>query len=385
MNPLKLLLVEDSAQERSTCMAAVEIYRDQKKRDIQLFEASSIEEAKKRLAETRDFDGAIIDLRLAAGADAGNKVTEEIFNDLLRIPTIVLTGTPDDVNRSHNHIGVFKKGEISYVEIFDKIWDIYSTGFSKILGGRGLIEQGLFRIFRETILTQMPAWSKYGQENASAAEKGLLRHTLSHLLHELEDDTDTYYPEEAYIYPPTDGNFRTGCIITVPHEANPHIVLSPACDLVIRKGGKPKTSRILIAEIENDASIKQTEAMIKSQSAALIKKVRECAHHNNSSECYKNLAETHSKNYQTTLSRYYANSHAAYLHWLPPTSFFNGGFINFRHIQTLKETDVAKAKAKMLAQLSPSFVKDMVSRFSSYYARQGQPDLRHPNMPALTF
>jgi hypothetical protein len=382
MCPLKLLLIEDNEADRGVCKSSIDLYRDQRKRNIQLFEASTIAEARRLLAEIRDFDGAIIDIRLAAEADAGNRVGEEILKDFIRVPTVVLTGTPDAVNTSHNHVGIFKKGEITYVEIFDKIWDIYMIGLSRILGGRGLIEQGLFRIYKDTILKQLPSWIKYGGEDVEAAEKGLLRHTLSHLLHELEEDSDVYYSEEAYIFPPTDGNFRTGCIITIAAESNPHVVLNPACDLVLRKGGKPKTSRILVAEIERDENLKQTEGMLRSKSVSLIKKVKECSHHNDGSECYKHLSEIQNQNMKMALSKYYSNSHAAYLHWLPQTSFFCGGFINFRHIQTLKETDVAKSGSKIVAQLAPPFVKDLVSRFSSYYARQGQPDLRAPDSPA---
>lgn len=385
MRALKLLLVEDSADERDVCKSAIQLYRSQKERDIRLVEASTSEEARMALSQNRDFDGAIVDIRLAAEADAGNEVAEEMSKGFLRVPTIVLTGTPDAVNRNHSHVGIFKKGEVTYLELFDRIWDICQVGLSRILGGRGLIEQGLFRIFRDTILPQLPSWTTYGQEDAQAAERGLLRQTLSHLLHSLEEETDLFYPEEAYISPPIDENFRTGCIIMIPAEPHHHVVLNPSCDLVIRNGGKPKTSRILVAEIENDDGITQTERMVKSRSAKLIKKIKECAHHNDNSECYKHIADVQSQNLQMALSRYYSNNHAPYLHWLPKTSFFAGGFINFRHIHTLKETNASEAGVQIIAQLSPPFVKDMVSRFSSYYARQGQPDLRHPIAQPLTF
>jgi len=84
------------------------------------------------------------------------------------------------------------------------------------------------------------------------------------------------------------------------------------------------------------------------------------------------------------LQRLSRNSHALYYHWLAPVKFklsdhesldFDGGFLNFRKVEALS---MKKFKAKFgdpLLQISPFFIKDIVSRFSSYYARQGQPDI----------
>ena len=64
-----------------------------------------------------------------------------------------------------------------------------------------------------------------------------------------------------------------------------------------------------------------------------------------------------------------------YYHWLPKTNFFDGGILNFRKLTTYNKGDFDKNFGKPTIQISPFFVKDIVSRFSSYYARQGQPDI----------
>ena len=69
------------------------------------------------------------------------------------------------------------------------------------------------------------------------------------------------------------------------------------------------------------------------------------------------------------------NSHRDYYHWLPETNFFKGGILNFRKLKTLNKDDFDEKFGKPTIQISPSFVKDIVSRFSSFYARQGQPDI----------
>ncbi|WP_128297455.1 hypothetical protein [Aeromonas caviae] len=84
-----------------------------------------------------------------------------------------------------------------------------------------------------------------------------------------------------------------------------------------------------------------------------------------------------SKSNKNELDKIYKNNKSGYYHWLPAVVFFNGGVINFRMITTHSEAELSSQYDKPLIQISPAFVKDIVSRFSSYYARQGQPDIDH--------
>jgi hypothetical protein len=75
----------------------------------------------------------------------------------------------------------------------------------------------------------------------------------------------------------------------------------------------------------------------------------------------------------------FKNNYAFYYHWLPKTDFcdfdFEGGFLNFRKLETVNKADFDEQFETPSIQISPFFVKDIVSRFASYYARQGQPDI----------
>ena len=53
----------------------------------------------------------------------------------------------------------------------------------------------------------------------------------------------------------------------------------------------------------------------------------------------------------------------AYYHWLPETDFFQGGILNFRKLMTLNADDFDEKFEKPTIQISPAFVKDIVSRF----------------------
>ena len=67
------------------------------------------------------------------------------------------------------------------------------------------------------------------------------------------------------------------------------------------------------------------------------------------------------------------NNYTEYFHWLPKTNFFLGGFLNFRKLTTQTEKEFGEKFNPPKIQISPFFVKDIIARFSSYYARQGQP------------
>ena len=68
------------------------------------------------------------------------------------------------------------------------------------------------------------------------------------------------------------------------------------------------------------------------------------------------------------------NNRTPYFHYLPETNVFRGGVINFRHIETVELEKYNDIFDDPLVQISSAFTKDIVARFSSYYARQGQPD-----------
>jgi len=68
------------------------------------------------------------------------------------------------------------------------------------------------------------------------------------------------------------------------------------------------------------------------------------------------------------------NNYSNYYHFLPQTASFEGGVIDFRKIETYKPTEFYSKFQSPIVQICMAFIKDIVARFSSYYARQGQPD-----------
>ena len=340
MHKLRLLIVEDVEQELESFRDDLQDYTHEKKRDIDLVECKTLEEALNTLDNS--FDGAIIDLKLANHrSNEGNQVVEKIRESFFRIPIAIFTGNPGDWNHNLNEktmlIDVFTKGETGHYELLDRFWEIYNTGLTRIMGGRGLIEQRLSEVFFKNLQLQIPAWISYGAENSERTEKALLRYTLNHLFQLLEEDEERCFPEEVYLYPSVLDRITTGSIVTADDQW--FVVLSPACDLVLRGvNGVLNTDRILLVEIESVDKILEGS---KSKN-----KVRELC-----------------------------SNRRSYYHWLPYTDFFEGGILNFRKLTTHDKNNFDEKFGKPTIQISPFFVKDIVSRFSSYYARQGQPEI----------
>lgn len=355
METLRILIVEDNAEDLQTFQDTVDRYNDQGSIHVEPIVCKSIDETYEIMDSS--FDGAIVDLRLNGSADAGTEVVRHIEKSGWRIPVAIFTGTPTAVNRDFTYIEVFTKGGVGYDDILDRFLEIYNTGLTRIMGGRGMIEKKLSMIFRKNLIPQINTWVDYSKKDSLYDEKVLLRHTINHLLHILDDDKIPHFSEEVYLKPPLTDKIRTGSIISQKEgDAKCYIVMTPACDLIIRNNDGFKTSHILLVEIEtsNNLITKIIENRIKKE------------------EEKENL---NSKARQNLLKDLCKNSYAPYYHWLPETDCFPGGFLNFRRISTITKDDLGEYSLPPEIQISPSFMKDMIARFSSYYARQGQPNI----------
>lgn len=344
---MKILLVEDFQDSIDSCVEYAEMYVANGK-NIDIIVAHNLKEAFQKLKEVIDIDVAIVDIKLGDSQKDGNDVINEIQKLCLRIPTVAHTGTPDDVKA--DVLKTFVRAEENYGNIFDYLLGVYNTGITKIIGRNGLLDNQLQEVFNKNIKPVIESWAKYSED--SYLEKGLLRYTLNHLFQLLEntDDIEKCFPEEMYIYPPKDINYRTGSIIN-NDEGVCFVILSPACDLALHNGNF-KTEKILLAEIKKLNEI-----------ISIVTK-----------KCHT-VSEKNEK-----IESICRNTFSLYYHYLPKTDFFSGGIVNFRRINSFTKKELEKNFSKPSIQISPLFCKDLVSRFSSYYGRQGQPDIDYSSL-----
>ena len=342
---MKILLIEDTKDQQEIFKMSVEVFNDKNDLSVEYEIAEDIPDALNKIDGS--YDGAIIDLRLGDDEEGGNEIVRQLGSSFTRIPIIFVTGYIDLVN---DHPAIIKKrarASESYESDLMLFHKISNTGLTRIMGGRGIIEQTLSQVFLGNLLPQIDKWINYGEDDSSRTEKALLRHTLNHLLQLLDDDADSCFPEEVYLHPPLNDDIRTGSLVKEKESGKWFAVMSPACDLVVREDGSRNTDRILIVEVDLGTTL------------------------------FPWFDDTNLSNTRKgELKRAFGNNKSAYHHWLPKTDFFEGGFLNFRKLLTLEiEQFQEKFHTPPEIQISLSFVKDIVARFSSYYARQGQPDI----------
>lgn len=335
MTALQLLLVEDEDAIVGQYEDVLRDYVQQHGRDIEMRVCKTLAEAKSSLDAS--IDAAIVDLNLGNDTTDGGELIDEI-KEHFRVPVAVLTGTPDDADDKPPVIGVFTKGEHGFADVLHRLWDPYMIGLTRIMGGRGLLEERLNRVFLKNLLPTLDAWIGYGRADAERTERALLRYALGHLAADLDGDETPSYPEEVYLAPPLDNSLTTGSLVKRRDEEICHVVMTPACDLVLRADGKPNVDSIILAEVVPEETV---YAFLDANAAR-----RRNLKRNNDKSCY---------------------------HWLPNSSVADGGYLDFRQLQTVPLDRIGTEFERLDARIAPGFIKDIVSRFSAYYARQGQP------------
>lgn len=347
---MNLLIVDDNPGELETYTQSLDRFSEENHFQISCETFTEIEPAIEALHKT-SFDGAIIDLRFGQNEDKGNELIDEISHSLYRMPVVVLTGTPNaaDHNLLKNML-VLKKGNenASIDKIADYFRGIFVTGITRIMGKNGILEQTLQKVFYESFLAQKDMWISYSKYNYDNIKEALLRHTLQYLINLLNQGNRKYLPLENYLYPVPKGSIMTGMIYTRNNDRTYHLIINPPCDIAIQNNGERKVNDILFVEIENDD---------QSYLSAL--------------EDYK---KTESNNKKKKVLNHF-NNDALYYHWLPKTSFFCGGKINFRSISKQPISKIYDLYTETGIQIAPFFMKEILNNYSYYYSRQGQPEI----------
>ena len=335
MSALELLLVEDDDRFVKEYKTVLKEYVEEHGRQIEMRVEKTLGDAKRSLDGS--IDAAIIDLNLGTNTSDGGAVIEEL-KKYFRVPVAVLTGTPADAGNEPPVVGIYTKGADRFEQVLDRLWAIYEVGLTKIMGGRGQLEERLNKLFLTNLLPRIDVWVNYGVQDKERTEKALLRYALGHLVADLEGDETPCYPEEVYLAPPLEDSLQTGALVKRNEGETCQVVMTPACDLVIRVDGTPKTDVVVVAEVvPEDALFKKMKA-----NQSRKKKLRS----NSDSNCF---------------------------HWLPKCDAITGGFVDFRRLETVPWDEFQNKFDRLNARVAPSFVKDIISRFSTFYARQGQP------------
>ncbi|MFJ7183814.1 hypothetical protein [Lysinibacillus xylanilyticus] len=350
---LKLLIIEDDSSQIEMYNDNIELYNYKQNENIIATCIDNLEEGLKALQDP-DYDAAIIDLKLTPGDQEGKgNILIDKIKSSLRIPIVIISGYPQDLDSKYKSdtnpfISVHKKDE-DFSEILSEVVALYKTGITNILGKKGHIEDYLNSIFWNHLAPTVDYWKNQVNDHEDI-EKVLLRYTLSHLqeyleLHDTQEDFEEYLPIEMYVSPPIKKKPFTGDIIKSSDNSY-WIILNPSCDMAQAKAKDVTIAQI--EKVENDYILNLKRSIQKATDESLVSKKME-------------------------LEKLIRNSGALKYHFLPQSSCFEGGFINFQKIKSVKYREVDK-DFERVASVTDRFAKDIIARFSHYYSRQGQPD-----------
>lgn len=360
---LRLLIVEDNEEQIKLYKDAIDEFNVDSDIKINIEIGNTLEKGLK-LIKTKDFDAAIIDLIL--GSDdkegRGNQVLRKIRENL-RFPVRIITGYPQDIDEDLKKENIFwkiyRRTDVNNEEIFDKIVKIYRTGILKILGNRGQIEKYLKKIFWDHLAEHFDEIIKYSQDDA--IEKILLRCISAYLIEYMDIGStgsgEIYIPPEFYIKPPVRSHFFTGDLLKNKSTEEIFVILTPACDMVIRKSG-------------NDKEFRNAEKFLSAQLILWKDLNYVSSKGENKGKFSELLSDNDIKN---TFKEYMKNKKERY-HFIPPYKDIPASFIDFQSVISLSG-DKINEDYERIATISGAFVRDIIARFSRYYARQGQPDL----------
>lgn len=348
---MNLLLLEDSQTDIDACMSSVETFNDDHDNDLHVSVAKDIDKAK-ILLNNDIFDGAIIDLRIESDSQAGNTLLDFIHHLNLRTPVALLTGTPDTASTAFSYIGVFRKGEKLYKDIFEIFYAVKQTGLQKIMGRKGIIEECLNKVFQKDIIPSIKQWNNLASQYPEDVERALCRYTLSHLFLSLSKDSESCFPEECYLHIEPEQFPVSGELIKRNDSEVLFAIITPPCDLAVRQD-KDKNDYVNVDDI-------QIIPLISIE------------------DMKQRIAETSSsqKDINNKWEKICDNNLGQYYHYLPPTNDFPGGFLNFRNVTTVSLKEYSSSFCSKHLLIASDFFKDILSRFSIYYARQGQPKIR---------
>lgn len=332
-----ILHLEDDDDCAENFKTTLDVYNEKHGTAIKYIHVNNFNDFKKYT--DLDYDVAVIDIYLGKNPDQGYEALAEMPEKLMRIPSVIYSGTVDANIGNKFALKTYKRDQLGAdVEILDFFVNIYKTGIMNILGGKGQIEQVLSKIYNNNIRYNIDEWLNLAVKDPVKTETSLLRfigHCLEDTLH---TDCEQTYSAEMYISPLLNEELSPGLILQ-DNNMNKFVVITPACDLAFRASGR-KTKTLQLCSIE---------------------------------DVTKNFPSTSQKAKNKRLTA--INNCNNLFHYLPKCKIFDGGLINFQGLKTIEISELENGNYKSIAKIASSYLKNILARFSGYYARQGQPEI----------
>lgn len=345
---MKILIIEDEPAQIQAYQDTIEQHNKKKEPKIEFEICKDFNEGTKAL-ETPFYDAAIIDLKLSNTEELEGKKLVEAVQGKIRIPIVIYSGSIAQIDDIQETALLKKKLRTeSLSDILKEIIAIYNTGITRMLRPAGEIDQKLTDIFWNNLADDLNIWIDHNNP------KTLLRHIFTHFQEHMEIDTDgnfeEYHPAEIYLAPPIKANIHTGDLIKIGNEY--FFVLTPACDIVFNYRFNEKGEKI---------PFRKADHLVVAQAKDFD---------------FKNLCLNKKEEIDKGKINDYVSNSFFRFHYLPSFRGNNGFLIDFQELKTV----AFEAEMERVATIAGAFSKDIISRFSLYFARQGQPTFYQKNI-----
>ena len=362
MKVFKLLIVDDDDQQVQSLLDVLK----EKEKELSQDGIKIVSEICKNKDDaltkisTKNYDYAIVDLKLSVDntKTEGNEVLKEIKNKM-RFPVTVLSNFPQSLDTELAHESdvffIHERTATKYSELIDRIIKLYKTGITELFADDGFllthINNSLHDLFWVRIAND---WNYItGTVIDPISRSKVVAKQLTNLFKEEMQLNDfglgVSQPFEMYLIPPVRKYYYTGDIIS--KDGKHFLIITPACDMEIRNGDKPKVETVVISHLWH---------------------VKD---HFITKECWSNDRFQDSK--KEKILNILKFKQSGY-HLLPPFKDKMGFIIDFADISSISYEDLKNYKR--VASITEPYLKNILSRFSNHFNRLGQPDFNEESL-----
>ncbi len=333
---IKILAIEDDVKQIDMMKARVETFNIQKgfnEKEKLYIECRQNDEDLGKLLFENKFDCLVLDINWGnSNPNGGRDLIMRIINNK-RIPIVVYSGKLNQIEDIEENLG-FKKIDRTenFSVVLNYVLTVKKTHVFDLLGYDGELDKIITDIFWKDIDKSLKAINLEENLDGKALTRVLTTRVINYLSLSNEEDKYKYY--EFYINPSLTKDCHNGDIYKLDEEY--FLVITPECQLI-----KIDTANL----IKIDFSEKIEEKVLESPKTE--KRVSALRRLITEGNCYE--------------------------HYIPPFNGLRHALVNFRNIMTLEKSKLTEDKK--IITVNPLYMKNIQSRFSQYYSRQGQPDI----------
>lgn len=333
---IEILAIEDEKKLREMLEDSVKTYNISKKLDTENKVNIKCLEDDSQLGDLlfrNKYDCLVLDINWGNNnPNGGRELIRQILENK-RIPVVVYSGRLNQIEDIEERFG-FQKFDrtVKFSRVLDYIVSVKQTKIFDLLGYDGELDKIITDIFWKDIDKSLKSINLEEELDSKALARVLTTRIINYLSVSNEDDKYKYY--EFYINPSLTKDCHNGDIYKLDDEY--FLVITPECQLI-------KINTVNLIKIDFSEKIEE-----------------------------KVLESPKTEKRMSALRRLITEGDCSE-HYIPPFNDLRHALVNFRNISTLEKSKLTEDKK--IITVNPIYMKNIQSRFSQYYSRQGQPDI----------